>query len=125
MRILSQIFVLLFFLAVMHTSAVRSAKIRGTALGGWLLMEGFIANLYGTNANIRDEWTFGLYATQTQRQQLANHWSNYFAESDFAAISAAGLTHIRIPIGYWHLCTQAELNAYNEVRERAYHCHRY
>jgi len=32
---------------------------------------------------------------------LWNHWGSWIQESDFAAIAAAGLNHVRIPIGYW------------------------
>jgi aryl-phospho-beta-D-glucosidase BglC (GH1 family) len=32
---------------------------------------------------------------------LKKHWDTWITESDFAAIAAAGLNHVRLPIGYW------------------------
>jgi glucan 1,3-beta-glucosidase len=32
---------------------------------------------------------------------LRAHWSTFITEDDFAQIAAAGLNHVRIPIGYW------------------------
>jgi glucan 1,3-beta-glucosidase len=31
------------------------------------------------------------------------HWSSWITEADIKAIAAAGLNHVRIPIGYWAL----------------------
>lgn len=32
---------------------------------------------------------------------LEAHWNTWITESDFKAIAAAGLNHVRLPIGYW------------------------
>lgn len=54
------------------------------------------------NANIVDEWTFGsLQNRGTATTALTNHWNTWITEADFAAIAAAGLNHVRLPIGYW------------------------
>jgi aryl-phospho-beta-D-glucosidase BglC (GH1 family) len=54
------------------------------------------------NANIVDEWTFGsLQSRSTATAALTNHWNTWITEADFAAIAAAGLNHVRLPIGYW------------------------
>jgi len=37
---------------------------------------------------------------------LEQHWGSWITESDFAQIAAAGLNHVRIPIGYWALAPQ-------------------
>lgn len=97
-------------------SDAQPAKIRGAALGGWLLLERFIATtVMGDDPRIVDEWTFGLYANETQRLMLQDHWANFYQETDFQRMRDVGLTHVRIAIGYWHLCTQTELDAYLEV----------
>ncbi|KAG8905821.1 exo-1,3-beta-glucanase [Tulasnella sp. 403] len=60
-----------------------------------------------TNNNaIVDEYTYGLYQDQSEAQGiLENHWDTWITEDDFAAISAAGLNHVRIPMPYWSIPT--------------------
>lgn len=49
-----------------------------------------------------DEYTFGQYqSVSSATAALQSHWASWITESDFAAIAAAGLNHVRIPIGYW------------------------
>ncbi|KAI0050559.1 glycoside hydrolase family 5 protein [Auriscalpium vulgare] len=82
-----------------------STKVRGVNLGGWLVLEPWITpSLFeGTgNTAIVDEWTFGqLQSRSTALAKLQNHWNTWITEADFAAIAAAGLNHVRLPIGYW------------------------
>ncbi|KAF7799222.1 hypothetical protein EIP86_010454 [Pleurotus ostreatoroseus] len=82
-----------------------SQKVRGVNLGGWLVLEPWITpSLFDNtgNPNIVDEWTFGqLQNRNTALNTLTQHWNTWITESDFAAIAAAGLNHVRIPIGYW------------------------
>lgn len=51
-----------------------------------------------------DEYTY----TQTlgkaeASSRLTNHWNTWITQDDFTQIQAAGLNHVRIPIGYWAL----------------------
>lgn len=82
-----------------------SEKVRGVNLGGWLLLEPWITpSIFDNTGNdaIVDEWTFCQYQDyNTALGVLQNHWNTWITESDVAAIAAAGLNHIRIPIGYW------------------------
>ncbi|THH06679.1 hypothetical protein EW145_g3919 [Phellinidium pouzarii] len=82
-----------------------SEKVRGVNLGGWLLIEPWITpSLFINTGNdsIIDEWTFGLYQNHsTAEAALQQHWDTFFTEVDFKAIAAAGLNHVRLPIGYW------------------------
>ncbi|RSH88775.1 exo-1,3-beta-glucanase [Saitozyma podzolica] len=82
-----------------------SEKIRGVNIGGWLVIEPFITpSLFQNTGNdaIVDEWTFGQYQDyNTAQNALVNHWNSWITEDDFAQIAAAGLNHVRIPIGYW------------------------
>ncbi|KAE9390725.1 glycoside hydrolase family 5 protein [Gymnopus androsaceus JB14] len=82
-----------------------SEKVRGVNLGGWLVLEPWITpSLFDNtgNSNIVDEWTFGqLQNHGTALAALQNHWNTWITEADFAAIAAAGLNHVRLPIGYW------------------------
>ena len=33
--------------------------------------------------------------------RLSSHWNSWITEDDFKQIAAAGMNHVRIPIGYW------------------------
>jgi glucan 1,3-beta-glucosidase len=49
-----------------------------------------------------DEYTFGQYqSASVAKAALTQHWNTWIQESDFSAIAAAGLNHVRLPIGYW------------------------
>ncbi|KAJ7897187.1 glycoside hydrolase family 5 protein [Mycena olivaceomarginata] len=82
-----------------------SQKVRGVNLGGWLVLEPWITpSLFDKTGNTKivDEWTFGsLQSKATATAALTSHWNTWITESDFAAIAAAGLNHVRLPIGYW------------------------
>ncbi|KAF9557434.1 glycoside hydrolase family 5 protein [Agrocybe pediades] len=82
-------------------------KIRGVNLGGWLVLEPWITpSLFEStgNDNIIDEFTLGQFMDKGAAQELlTNHWETWITEDDFAQIQAAGLNHVRIPIGYWSI----------------------
>ncbi|EST09324.1 Glycoside hydrolase, family 5 [Kalmanozyma brasiliensis GHG001] len=82
-----------------------AVKIRGVSLGGWLVVENFITpSIYGqtNNPHIIDEWTFGsLQPRSTAIRILQQHLNSFMSEDDIRQIAAAGLNHVRIPIGYW------------------------
>jgi len=82
-----------------------SQQVRGVNLGGWLVLEPWITpSLFDNTGNsaIVDEWTFGQYQNAaTAKSVLTNHWNTWITEADFIAIAAAGLNHVRLPIGYW------------------------
>jgi len=82
-----------------------SQKVRGVNLGGWLVLEPFITpSLFDNTGDSRiiDEWTFCQYqSVTTATNALKHHWDTWITEADFDAIAAAGLNHVRIPIGYW------------------------
>ncbi|OCF54308.1 glucan 1,3-beta-glucosidase [Kwoniella mangroviensis CBS 10435] len=80
-------------------------KVRGVNIGGWLVLEPFITpSLFEQTGNndIVDEYTFSQYQDKSVAQSaLKKHWDSWITEDDFAQIAAAGLNHVRIPIGYW------------------------
>lgn len=48
------------------------------------------------NSDIVDEYTFGQMQDPTVALDvLEHHWNTWITEDDFAAISAAGLNHVR------------------------------
>jgi glucan 1,3-beta-glucosidase len=79
-------------------------KVRGVNLGGWLVLEPWITPSIFDQAGdgAIDEWslcaTLGLDACYATLQQ---HWSSFITADDFAQIAAAGMNHVRIPVGYW------------------------
>ncbi|KAF9532615.1 glycoside hydrolase family 5 protein [Crepidotus variabilis] len=82
-------------------------KIRGVNIGGWLVLEPWITpSLFDATGNdkIIDEFTLGQYLDPGKAQTLLQqHWSTWITEDDFVQIAAAGLNHVRIPIGYWSI----------------------
>ncbi|KAF5323381.1 hypothetical protein D9611_005596 [Ephemerocybe angulata] len=82
-----------------------SQKIRGVNLGGWLVLEPWITpTLFDITGDSRiiDEYTYCQYQDKTKAAAaLKVHWDTWITEQDFKDIAAAGLNHVRIPIGYW------------------------
>ncbi|CAK5269394.1 unnamed protein product [Mycena citricolor] len=85
--------------------AYGTTPIRGVNLGGWFVLEPWITpSIFNNtgNANIIDEFTFGsMQDPKTALTTLTKHWETWITEADFIAIAAAGLNHVRIPLGYW------------------------
>ncbi|KZT57138.1 glycoside hydrolase family 5 protein [Calocera cornea HHB12733] len=86
--------------------------VRGVNLGGWLVTEPFICpNLYepyqdgefASPYNAVDEWTLNVAMNKSGNvtQMMDEHYSTFITEDDFAAIAAAGLNWVRIPVPYW------------------------
>lgn len=84
-------------------------KVRGVNIGSWLVTEPWmVPSLYVApfkahpKTPILDEFTLckamgRSWCTKT----LAAHYASFITEQDFIDIAAAGLNHVRIPIGYW------------------------
>lgn len=85
------------------------SKIRGVNLGGWLVLEPWIRpSLFSQflttspNETAIDEFSFNKRLGPTEaRRQLEKHWSEWVTEADFQRIHEYGLTHVRIPFGWW------------------------
>ncbi|KAL0061942.1 hypothetical protein AAF712_011226 [Marasmius tenuissimus] len=101
-----------------------SEPVRGVNLGGWLVLEPWITPSIFDNTGddaIVDEYTLGQRRNNDEmRKILDNHWNTvsgpllyrltsgkidiefkWITEDDFRNIRAAGLNHVRIPVGYW------------------------
>lgn len=83
-----------------------SQTVRGVNLGGWFVLEPWITpsifEEWSSSRAVVDEYTY----TQTlgkneASSRLTNHWNTWITQDDFNQIAAAGLNHVRIPIGYW------------------------
>lgn len=83
-----------------------SEKIRGVNLGGWLVLEPWITPSIFESAGgaAVDEWTLcETLGTNKCRDVLSKHWNSFVGQDDFHQIAAAGMNHVRIPVGYWAL----------------------
>jgi glucan 1,3-beta-glucosidase len=97
---------------------VHSSKIHGVNLGGWLVLESFISptvwNIY--NTSVPDQWTWCQLAKNHTGavERLHDHWENFVTEDDLRKLSSFGITHVRVPVGYWIVMTNEELDHYDE-----------
>ncbi|KAG0149231.1 hypothetical protein CROQUDRAFT_40036 [Cronartium quercuum f. sp. fusiforme G11] len=81
-------------------------RIYGVNLGGWLVIEPFIAP-YLFEPFLKkekipiDEWTLNQALGTSAASVIENHYKTFITEIDFAQIASAGLNWVRIPIGWW------------------------
>ncbi|PGH35849.1 glucan 1,3-beta-glucosidase [[Emmonsia] crescens] len=77
--------------------------IYGVNLGGWLVLEPWITPSVFEEAGdgAVDEYTLSKILAGNAKSRLSKHWNSWITADDFVQIAAAGLTHVRIPIGYW------------------------
>ena len=85
-----------------------SDKVRGVNLGGWFVLEPWITpslfQEWADSADVKDEYTYSqMLGKDEAYSRLNNHWNSWIMQDDFNAIAAAGMNHVRIPIGYWAL----------------------
>lgn len=79
-------------------------KVRGVNLGGWLVTEPWITpSLYERAGDgAIDEYTLcQTLGKDAALSLLSAHWASWITAGDLGNIAAAGLNHVRIPIGYW------------------------
>jgi len=95
---------------VVTTLGVRcnDGKVRGVNAGGWLLLEPWMTprlfqefqDEYGDN--IIDEYTLAENMPHNlYRVRMAEHWDTFYTREDLEKFSNSGISHIRIPVGYW------------------------
>jgi len=84
--------------------------IRGVNLGGWLLLEPWITPVFFEEVNVGDlkdkvvdEYTYAeLLDPVVYKARMIGHWSTFVQKSHFAELKMAGISHVRIPVGYWY-----------------------
>jgi len=83
-------------------------KVRGVNVGGWLVLEPWMTpamfdefhNQY--SGDIIDEWTLAEHMPHDEyRVRLAQHWDTFYTKEELQKLSNSGISHIRIPVGYW------------------------
>ncbi|PVH93924.1 glycoside hydrolase family 5 protein [Periconia macrospinosa] len=77
-------------------------KVRGVNTGGWFVLEPWITpSMFEGNGAV-DEYTLTQeLGKDAAYSKLSQHWNSWITQDDFNQIAAAGLNHVRIPIGYW------------------------
>jgi len=77
-------------------------KVRGVNTGGWFVLEPWITPSMFEGNSAKDEYTLVAAVGKEEAQsRLRNHWNSWITKDDFNQMAAAGLNHVRIPIGYW------------------------
>lgn len=84
---------------------------RGVCIGGWLVLESWITpSIFAPYLNITmsnghavwDEYSLAQYlGPDAGAQVLHAHWDQWVSEAEIAEIAQAGITHVRVPVGYW------------------------
>jgi len=95
----------ILFGLVLCFSFVWCAPYRGMNIGGWLVLESWIKpSLYNNNgvAGGLGEWGFCQKLGQAKAKQvLTAHWDTWVTQSDLQKLASHGITHLRVPVGYW------------------------
>lgn len=76
--------------------------LRGFGLGGWLVQEGYMWNIYGffgSPSNIESK-IIDLVGTENTAAFYQAYYENYITEADVAFIAANGFNAIRVPFHY-------------------------
>merc|ERR1711892_1161112 len=114
MHSISLMFIFFLFLsaeATNQTGACNDGKIRGVNAGGWLLLEPWVTPKFfesldandGNQQRIVDEYTMAQYVSPDDyREKMKNHWDTFITLADFQRVAQAGVSHIRVPVGYWY-----------------------
>jgi glucan 1,3-beta-glucosidase len=90
--------------------------IRGVNLGGWLVLEPWITPFFFEKANegvprgpnntfaIVDEYTWrsSKDGSNDRAAMLVDHWNTWVTEDILETLANAGITHLRVPVGYWY-----------------------
>lgn len=78
---------------------------RGVNVGGWLVLESWITPSLFANYSVADglgEWQFcAQLGPAVAAQALTTHWDSWVSLQDLQTLAAAGITHLRVPVGYW------------------------
>lgn len=74
----------------------------GVNLAGWLVRERW---LWPVRSDFLDEWTFiqahGGSEAELAKRETERHWDSFVRRDHLADLRAFGVTHVRVPVGYW------------------------
>lgn len=82
---------------------VPDGEIQGVNLGSWLVLERWmVPELFEENgSDAKDEYHFMDDLGARKEAVMRQHYETFITEADFTKIKALGITHLRIPVGYW------------------------
>lgn len=74
----------------------------------WFVLEPWITpsifQEWANGGGVVDEYSYtAALGKDEASNRLTQHWASWITEADFQEISADGLNHVRIPVGYWAL----------------------
>eukprot|EP00429_Kryptoperidinium_foliaceum_P018208 CAMPEP_0176044514 /NCGR_PEP_ID=MMETSP0120_2-20121206/22093_1 /TAXON_ID=160619 /ORGANISM="Kryptoperidinium foliaceum, Strain CCMP 1326" /LENGTH=604 /DNA_ID=CAMNT_0017377919 /DNA_START=41 /DNA_END=1855 /DNA_ORIENTATION=- len=77
----------------------------GVNLGGWLILESWMWPAEMLSKHIHDEYSFiathGGPASALAQEKMQQHWDTFLRPEHLDSLRRFGVTHVRIPIGYW------------------------
>jgi glucan 1,3-beta-glucosidase len=90
-------------LALAHAeTSPKSTKIHGVNLGGWLVLEKWIAPSLFAGEQAADEYTLcQVLGKEKASKQLKHHRETWITADDFKWLAAHGINAVRLPVGYW------------------------
>lgn len=75
--------------------------LRGIGLGGWMLQEGYMLKLQGTNPQYSIRKRIGQLLSAEQTQQFYDAWlQNFITKADVDSMRAWGFNSVRLPMHY-------------------------
>ena len=79
------------------------SKLRGVNLGGWLVLEKWMAPNVYRDSDAPDEYGLCLALGNQAKARLDEHREIFITAEDFRWIKKCGLNAVRLPVGYWAL----------------------
>jgi len=79
----------------------------GVNLGGWLILESWMWPAEMESKQLHDEYSFiaehGGPADLRAKERMQSHWDTFLRPEHLDTLRRFGVTHVRIPFGYWLL----------------------
>jgi len=84
---------------------------RGMNIGGWLVLESWMTPTLFNDNGIKSgvgEWGFTQTLGKAKSETvLKAHWDSWVSQSDLQKLASHGITHLRVPVGYWIVSIQS------------------
>jgi glucan 1,3-beta-glucosidase len=84
-----------------HVTVIPPTRLRGVNLGGWLLLEKWMAPSLFKGLVATDETTWCAELGRDAPALLRTHWERFISREDFAWLADVGINAVRIPLGHW------------------------
>jgi len=83
------------------TQPTSPLHLRGVNLGGWLVLEKWMAPSLFEGLAATDETTWCAELGPRASERLRAHWDTFITREDFAWLAGVGINAVRIPVGHW------------------------